>query len=148
MAICNSTSSIAACPSSASSRPRTSVLAQEKGIPTVVVFGTGARGQDCQRACAEQRWREVNDGFQTIERYSEFGKKVKATKRRLLEFLIEAEDHDKRIAGYGAPGKSNALLNYCGIGTDFLDFTTDADPYKQGKYTREPASRFTTREDW
>jgi hypothetical protein len=60
---------------------------------------------------------------------------VVATKRDLLEFLISAKRDGKRIAGYGAPGKGNTLLNYCGIRTDFLDFTVDANPYKQGNYT-------------
>ncbi len=46
-----------------------------------------------------------------------------------------SEGAGKSIAGYGAPGKGNTLLNYCGIRTDFLDFTVDRNPYKQGKYT-------------
>lgn len=83
----------------------------------------------------ELRQKEMQDGFLTIERYRGFDEQVKRTKRRLLAFLIEAKEHGKRIVGYGAPGKGNTLLNYCGIRTDFLDFTTDANPYKQGKYT-------------
>jgi SAM-dependent methyltransferase len=81
------------------------------------------------------RAREVAEGFLTRERYAGFGRQVEATKRRLLAFLIEARDQGKRVAGYGAPGKGNTLLNYCGIRTDFLEFTVDANPYKQGKYT-------------
>ncbi len=57
------------------------------------------------------------------------------TKRDILRFLIEAKAAGKKIIGYGAPGKGNTLLNYCGIRTDFLDFTVDRNPYKQGKYT-------------
>jgi len=53
----------------------------------------------------------------------------------LLQFLIEAKEAGKTVAGYGAPGKGNTLLNYCGIRTDFLDYTVDRNPYKQGKYT-------------
>jgi hypothetical protein len=60
---------------------------------------------------------------------------VKETKRALLEFLIRAKRAGKRLAGYGAPGKGNTLLNYCGIRTDFLDYTVDRSPYKQGKFT-------------
>jgi hypothetical protein len=56
------------------------------------------------------------------------------TKRKLLEFLIQAKRAGKSIAGYGAPGKGNTLLNYCGIRTDFLDYTVDRNPYKQGKF--------------
>src|SRR2546430_9682759 len=52
-----------------------------------------------------------------------------------ISFLIDAKRAGKRIVAYGAPGKGNTLLNYCGIGTDFLDFTVDRNPHKQGKYT-------------
>ncbi len=57
------------------------------------------------------------------------------TKRKLLAFLIEAKNAGKQIVGYGAPGKGNTLLNYCGIRTDFLDYTVDRSPHKQGRYT-------------
>jgi hypothetical protein len=52
-----------------------------------------------------------------------------------LSFLIQCKEDGKRICGYGAPGKGNTLLNYCGIGTDFLDFTVDRNPYKHGRFT-------------
>lgn len=81
------------------------------------------------------RNREIDDGFLTVERYRDFGEQVKQTKRKLLAFLIDAKERGKKVVGYGAPGKGNTLLNYCGIRSDFLDFTTDANPYKQGKYT-------------
>ncbi len=64
-----------------------------------------------------------------------FDEQVQETKRKLLEFLIDAKQAGKKIVGYGAPGKGNTLLNYCGIRTDFLDYTVDRNPYKQGKYT-------------
>jgi SAM-dependent methyltransferase len=81
------------------------------------------------------RDREKALGYRDINRYRGFGLQVQDTKRKLLAFLIEARQQGKRVAGYGAPGKGNTLLNYCGIRTDFLDFTVDANPYKQGKYT-------------
>jgi SAM-dependent methyltransferase len=80
------------------------------------------------------RQREIDAGFLRLETYSGFGEQVKETKRKLLEFLIAAKRAGKRIAGYGAPGKGNTLLNYCGIGTDFIDYTVDRSPYKQGKF--------------
>ena len=83
----------------------------------------------------ELRQREIDDGFLTLDRYRGFDEQVKHTKRKLLSFLIEAKESGKKVVGYGAPGKGNTLLNYCGIRTDFLEFTTDANPYKQGKYT-------------
>jgi hypothetical protein len=67
--------------------------------------------------------------------YEAFAAKVEATKREILRFLIEAKASNKSVAGYGAPGKGNTLLNYCGIRTDFLDYTVDRNPYKQGKFT-------------
>lgn len=77
--------------------------------------------------------REV--GLHRIDTYSAFSEQVKETKRRLLDFLIRAKREGSRIAGYGAPGKGNTLLNYCGIRTDFLDFTVDRNPHKQGRFT-------------
>ena len=59
---------------------------------------------------------------------------MRKTKRRLLSFLIEAKEEGKTIVGYGAPGKGNTLLNYCGIRQDFVDFTVDRNPYKHGRY--------------
>lgn len=81
------------------------------------------------------RRRETEDGFLTLARYAGFADQVNATKRDLLSFLISARESGKTVVGYGAPGKGNTLLNYCGIRTDFLDYTVDANPYKQGKYT-------------
>lgn len=81
------------------------------------------------------RDKEAAAGLHRLDGYRGFAEQVKATKRRLLEFLIDAKDQGKKIVGYGAPGKGNTLLNYCGIRTDFLDFTVDANPYKQGKFT-------------
>ncbi len=78
--------------------------------------------------------REVAAGFQEMSTYANFGEQVKETKRKLLSFLIETRRAGKKIVGYGAPGKGNTLLNYCGIRTDFLDFTVDRNPYKQGKF--------------
>jgi SAM-dependent methyltransferase len=74
-------------------------------------------------------------GLRSLEGYGSFSEKVKQAKRELLSFLISAKNDGKRICGYGAPGKGNTLLNYCGIGTDFLDFTVDRNPYKHGRYT-------------
>ena len=83
----------------------------------------------------ELRTREIDAGFTKLDRYLSFGEQVKQTKWKLLEFLIRVKRDGKSIAGYGAPGKGNTLLNYCGIRTDFLDYTVDRSPYKQGKYT-------------
>ena len=78
--------------------------------------------------------REREAGLDRLETYAAFVDQVRATKRKLLGFLIDAKSRNKRVAGYGAPGKGNTLLNYCGIRTDFLDYTVDRNPYKHGKY--------------
>jgi SAM-dependent methyltransferase len=83
--------------------------------------------------------REEQAGFRTVAHYEAFGEQVRETKRKLLEFLIDAKRAGKRVVGYGAPGKGNTLLNYCGIRQDFVDFTVDRNPYKQGRFL--PGSR-------
>jgi hypothetical protein len=83
----------------------------------------------------ELKAREEAAGFSRLECYFSFTERVKETKRKLLEFLINTKRAGKSIAGYGAPGKGNTLLNYCGIRTDFIDYTVDRNPYKQDKFT-------------
>ena len=78
--------------------------------------------------------REAAAGLGGLDAYRQFREQVEATKRDLLEFLIEKRREGKSIIGYGAPGKGNTLLNYCGIRTDFLEYTVDRNPYKQGTY--------------
>ena len=92
-------------------------------------------GKQVSERVVELGKRERALGFSGLEIYSEFEERVKETKRSLLEFLIRAKREGKTIVGYGAPGKGNTLLNYCGIRQDFLDYTVDRNPYKQGKYT-------------
>ena len=82
----------------------------------------------------ELREREIKAGFEEMGTYANFGEQVKETKRKLLTFLIQARRDGKKVVGYGAPGKGNTLLNYCGIRSDFIDFTVDRNPYKQGKF--------------
>ena len=78
---------------------------------------------------------EERMGLRDIRQYELFALQVRETKRRLLAFLIDVKNAGKTICGYGAPGKGNTLLNYCGIGQDFLDFTVDRNPYKHGRFT-------------
>lgn len=80
------------------------------------------------------RTREIAAGIPRMNYYAAFSEQVKETKGNLLAFLIDARRAGKTIVGYGAPGKGNTLLNYCGIRTDFLDYTVDRNPYKHGKF--------------
>jgi len=85
--------------------------------------------------------REAVEGFSRLETYRSFDERVRRVKRGLLRFLIQAKEKGRSIAGYGAPAKGNTLLNYCGVRTDFLDFTVDRSPHKQGRFlpgTRVP----------
>jgi 2-polyprenyl-3-methyl-5-hydroxy-6-metoxy-1,4-benzoquinol methylase len=92
-----------------------------------------APDQDTPRVVA-LRAREREAGLDELATYAGFAEQVKATKRALLRFLVDAQEAGKVIAAYGAPAKGNTLLNYCGIGTDFIELTVDRSPYKQGTY--------------
>jgi SAM-dependent methyltransferase len=85
-------------------------------------------------AVGNLRTREEQAGLNRLETYGAFEEQVKETKRKLLEFLIGVRRLKKTVAGYGAPGKGNTLLNYCGIRTDFVDYTVDRNPYKHYKF--------------
>jgi SAM-dependent methyltransferase len=119
----------------------------------------GKHGDDEEHAVTDRlqqlRAQEQAFGVDSLEAYADFKEQVVETKRKLLEFLIDAKRQGKRIAGYGAPGKGNTLLNYCGIRGDFLDYTVDRNPYKQGLFTPgtripilQPEQIFATRPDY
>jgi len=77
---------------------------------------------------------EVRAGLRDLETYRAFSDRVKKTKRALLRFLVEAREQGKSVVGYGAPAKGNTLLNYCGVRTDFIDYTVDRSPHKQDRF--------------
>jgi len=87
----------------------------------------------------EMRRREQHAGLEEIDGYAAFASRVEETKRGLLSFLIAARERGQRVAAYGAPAKGNTLLNYCGIRTDFIDYTVDRSEHKQGRFL--PGSR-------
>jgi hypothetical protein len=100
------------------------------------VFGrhAGRSRSGAGPAVAALRAREQAAQLDRPSGYAGYPRRVEETKRNLLAFLIEAKRAGKSVAGYGAPGKGNTLLNYCGIRTDFLDYTVDRNPYKHGRY--------------
>ena len=95
----------------------------------------GRHAEDDSKAVTQRvealRSAELAAGLNRPETYHAFQQRVQETKRDLLKFLIEAREQGKRVVGYGAPAKGNTLLNYCGIRTDFLDYTVDRSPHKQ-----------------
>jgi SAM-dependent methyltransferase len=79
----------------------------------------------------ELREREQAAGLGDLQTYLDYGARVVADKLQILEFLIALKHAGNSIAGYGAPAKGNTMLNYCGVGREFIDFTCDANPHKQ-----------------
>ena len=77
---------------------------------------------------------EEEAGLTQLSTYAQFNHRVVETKWKLLDLLMGLKRQGKRIVGYGAPGKGNTLLNYCGVRTDILDFTVDRNPYKHGRF--------------
>jgi SAM-dependent methyltransferase len=77
---------------------------------------------------------EVKAGLASPEGYGRFAERVKETKFAFVEFLLSAARQGKKVAGYGAPGKSATLLHYCGIGRDLIEYTVDRSPHKQGRF--------------
>jgi hypothetical protein len=77
---------------------------------------------------------ELAFGINNLLTYKNFSKKVRDVKINFLEFLINAEKHNKKIIAYGAAAKGNTLLNYCGVKNDIIQYVVDASPFKQGKY--------------
>jgi SAM-dependent methyltransferase len=109
-------------------------------LPT---HGGSLRIYGCQRAyglpasprVSDLKRREETWGVRRPETYRAFDEKVKESKRAILEFFIGAKRAGKAVVGYGAPGKGNTLLNYCGIRADLMDYTVDRSPHKQNTYT-------------
>jgi SAM-dependent methyltransferase len=100
-----------------------------------VYAGHASESHEPTSSVAELIAREDAEGLLDPERYRLFASDVEESKHALLELLIELRREGNQVVGYGAPGKGNTLLNYCGIRTDFLDYTVDRNPYKHGKFT-------------
>ena len=91
-------------------------------------------GKPVREAVDRLRESEIKAGYTDVAIYRHYAEQVKETKRKLLTFLIRAKNEGKSVAGYGAPAKGNTLLNYCGIRHDFVDYTVDLSPHKQGLF--------------
>jgi SAM-dependent methyltransferase len=98
------------------------------------IYACHAGARPVTDAVREVEAREERAGFTHLDTYVAFGELVQQEKRDILESLINLKNEGLRIAGYGAPAKGNTLLNFCGIGTEFIDFTVDRNPHKQGRF--------------
>jgi SAM-dependent methyltransferase len=99
------------------------------------IYGAHAEdGRAESDAARALRMREREAGYERIDTYLEYARRVERDKRQILSFLIELKDRGLRLVGYGAPAKGNTLLNYCGVRADFLDYTCDLSPHKQGRF--------------
>jgi SAM-dependent methyltransferase len=78
---------------------------------------------------------EEDAGLHHAEGYMQLRSRSEAIRHDLLRFLLDCRAAGKRVVGYGAPGKGNTLLNYCGIRSDLLEYTVDRNPYKHGRFT-------------
>jgi SAM-dependent methyltransferase len=99
----------------------------------------GEEDRPVRASVEDLRAAEVRAGLQDPDRYADFRRQVANSKRELIRFLCEAAEANQSVVGYGAPGKGNTLLNYCGIKPDLLEYTVDRNPYKHGRYL--PGSR-------
>jgi 2-polyprenyl-3-methyl-5-hydroxy-6-metoxy-1,4-benzoquinol methylase len=103
---------------------------------SIRVYATHVENEERSPADAVRllKLEEAEAGLEDTSSYLEFADQVKRSKRAVLRFLIESREQGKTIVGYGAPAKGNTLLNYCGVGTDLVDYTVDRSPHKQGMF--------------
>ncbi|WP_081662758.1 class I SAM-dependent methyltransferase [Thermithiobacillus tepidarius DSM 3134] len=98
----------------------------------------GRHAEDAGKPVSERvsrlKDKEQQAGLDELATYAAFGQQVRETKHALLDFLIQAKRAGKTVVGYGAPAKGNTLLNYCGVRTDFIDYTVDRNPHKQDRF--------------
>jgi SAM-dependent methyltransferase len=92
----------------------------------------GDRGKSLSERAAELGERERSRGYERVDTYRAYAQRVEEEKREILAFLIDLKHQGLSIAGYGAPAKGNTMLNFCGVGNDFIDYTVDLNPHKQG----------------
>ncbi len=100
------------------------------------IYGAHAQdgGKPDTEAAHELRERERAAGYERLDTYLGYGRRVERDKRRILRFLIDLKEQGLRVVAYGAPAKGNTLLNYCGVRRDFIDYTCDMNPHKQGHF--------------
>jgi len=116
-------------------------------VEKLTTHGGSLRIYGCHADARHQTTSHVDDllteerdaGLDDIAAYTGFEKKVHAVKWGLLSFLLRAKEQRKTVAAFGAAAKGNTLLNYCGVGPEFIEYVVDSNPHKQGLYM--PGSR-------
>ena len=100
------------------------------------IYGAHAEDSDKPESAAarELRERERAAGYEQLDTYLGYGRRVEQDKRQIMRFLIDLKEEGLSVVGYGAPAKGNTLLNYCGVRREFIDYTCDLNPHKQGHY--------------
>jgi SAM-dependent methyltransferase len=109
-------------------------LASHGGSLRVYACPSDLAGRPRDRSVGRLIAREEEAGLGSPAGYENFQRRVKETRLAFVEFLLGAVRQGKTVAGYGAPGKSATLLHYCGIGRDFIEYTVDRNPNKQGRF--------------
>lgn len=94
----------------------------------------GDHSKEISQRVADLKKREIAYGLDMLDIYHKFQERVAGTKESLISFLQEAKKQGKKVAAYGAPAKGNTLLNFCGVGKEYIEFTVDRSPHKQGRY--------------
>ncbi len=92
-------------------------------------------GQPVSSAVTQMLIEEANWGVHHQSFYQAFGQDVNRLRQDLLDCLIELKASGKRMAAYGASAKGTTLLNYFGIGAEYLEYVVDRSTVKQGLYT-------------
>ena len=77
----------------------------------------------------------MQKGYNVKETFLNYAKEVNITKDNLMSLLNKLKKKRKKIVGYGASGRANTLIQYCGINSNLLDYIIDDSPMKQGFYT-------------
>jgi len=109
-------------------------LATHGGSLRLFACHAESRSHESTNRPVELLRRERGEGLNRLEPHFALAEHARRTKREILGFFVEQKGAGATIAGYGAPAKGNTMLNFCGIRSDFLDFTVDRNPYKQGRF--------------
>lgn len=84
---------------------------------------------------AVMRTQELKNGYDRVETFSAFGSDVAKRKDKLMEILGRLRSQGRRVAGYGASGRANTIIQYCDIDESHVQYMIDDAPSKWGYWT-------------